>query len=846
MILLRSCAAMVLGLALLVHTVGGFSLLGPQRIPEPIPVKLQLGDANGLFDGSHDWNDCAQKSLASWNTALASTHLGFRGLVDTPTPPVTFDTLNSIAFADNVFGLPLDPSLLSLTQSFASTLDGHDTLVEADIFLNLNQPFNCYRGSQLSELPVHDLQRTVTHALGHMLGLNHPDAVGQSVLALMNASSLDLDTLQHNDIQRALTLAGGTPIGFTFPPRDEALTFYKGLEDEYRDALQRTRTHEGHADAEGTAVWFPEWLRYVLNGCTASDATTRVLMQIRGEGIQPVCHEFVSDIIDFPSRNVSLDFLTELDAFYRDELQRQVELSYVDLEGKAVWLQEYLRYRLTGLTDDDARNQVFNQILDAAETESGGNAGTWNQRVTVEGIDIPLTWGTVQSSSRLQVSWSRDLTAAAWLIRAAHAEHVVRTTVDGAQDDVILAGLRSDSDYLVTVTRCEDTACLNGDSSAAVDSATARMIFQIASDEATYASAQPVVENGDTKGFGLYMGPESPEDVRDTVQLYYDANTPSQKGINVAISTTIPDSVTDVITFSQLDNVGLRRENSGDGQAVGPQTHQLVPLSNGSIRMYFEGVLWGEDGDRQGRLFSLDSVDGYKGQDFHPGTSDECTYEEISTGGTCEPTLVLGGESNGWSGIKEVRQSKLLYPIFNDWRWDESIGSIMLATIHLTPTAQSCSETFFNMGLASFNGNSWDLLYDESSGCPKILSGIQAPMPIHMGEGRYMIVFSDNREATMDMSTDKVLKVLYVDASASGDANLVEWEDFEDPLNARDVTVVWPDGTELTADEERVFDDYGIFSPTNSPESLVMYSNMSCGEGGECMPFIGQAGWVNP
>ena len=81
----------------------------------------------------------------------------------------------------------------------------------------------------------------------------------------MNAGLGNVDTLQLNDLQGALTLAGAAVAGISFPPRNEALTFYESLEFKYRDTLQRSQTNEGYVDAEGSAVWFPEWLRYVLN-----------------------------------------------------------------------------------------------------------------------------------------------------------------------------------------------------------------------------------------------------------------------------------------------------------------------------------------------------------------------------------------------------------------------------------------------------------------------------------------------------------------------------------------------------------------------------------------------------
>ena len=96
--------------------------------------------------------------------------------------------------------------------------------------------------------------------------------------------------------------------------------------------------------------------------CSATEAAERVLLQIGGQGIQPVCGVVASGVINFPPRNESLDFLVVLDTYYADELNRSVELSYIDLEGKAVWLQEHLRYRVNGCNDQEATDRVFQQI----------------------------------------------------------------------------------------------------------------------------------------------------------------------------------------------------------------------------------------------------------------------------------------------------------------------------------------------------------------------------------------------------------------------------------------------------------------------------------------------------
>ena len=82
----------------------------------------------------------------------------------------------------------------------------------------------------------------------------------------------------------ALTPAGAIP----FPPRNEGLNFMNALQVKYRDDLRRG-PGSTYVNSEGAVVWVLEYLRYRLNSCSHGDATTKVFMQIRGQGIQPVC-----------------------------------------------------------------------------------------------------------------------------------------------------------------------------------------------------------------------------------------------------------------------------------------------------------------------------------------------------------------------------------------------------------------------------------------------------------------------------------------------------------------------------------------------------------------------------
>ena len=80
-----------------------------------------------------------------------------------------------------------------------------------------------------------------------------------------------------------------TPLGpIPFPPRNEGLLFMNQLDATYHDSLRRS-LGSSVVNNEGAVVWVLEYLRYRLNSCNLGDATTNVLQQIRGQGIQPTC-----------------------------------------------------------------------------------------------------------------------------------------------------------------------------------------------------------------------------------------------------------------------------------------------------------------------------------------------------------------------------------------------------------------------------------------------------------------------------------------------------------------------------------------------------------------------------
>ncbi|MGE5198493.1 MAG: hypothetical protein ACM3H9_02550 [Rhodospirillaceae bacterium] len=147
-----------------------------------------------------------------------------------------------------------------------------------------------------------------------------------------------------------------------FPPRNEPYAFRQELEAKYRDGLRRSPSST-YVDLEGDIVWTQEYLRYRVNQCDHATAVQKVLDQIDGRGIAPVCgNPPAGGQVAFPPRNEPYAFRQELEAKYRDGLGRGATSSFVDIEGAIVWTQEYLRYRVNRCGHEAATSKVLAQI----------------------------------------------------------------------------------------------------------------------------------------------------------------------------------------------------------------------------------------------------------------------------------------------------------------------------------------------------------------------------------------------------------------------------------------------------------------------------------------------------
>jgi hypothetical protein len=338
------------------QTTTGFSTLGSTWTSGSIPMHLQLTGGSGLSDGSANFNASFTSAMATWNQSLSRVQLA--AVNPSSVPRGDGDLVNQVFFDSTYYGTSFGSDTLAITTRW--TLNGTQR-VEADIVFNSAFTFDSYRGNIRSS-GVWDLRRVALHELGHAIGLDHPDAHGQNVTALMNSILGNLDSLTADDIAGAQSMYGAGVTGnISFPPRNEPNAFFTSLIAVYRDEL-RAGQSPTYVDSEGAVIWLTEYARQRVGQCSHGTATTNTLNQITSNGGTLVCAATPAGAIPFPPRNEGLLFMNELDNTYRDALRRSLGSSFVDNEGAVVWVLEYLRYRLNGCNHGDATTKVLQQI----------------------------------------------------------------------------------------------------------------------------------------------------------------------------------------------------------------------------------------------------------------------------------------------------------------------------------------------------------------------------------------------------------------------------------------------------------------------------------------------------
>ncbi len=170
-----------------------------------ITEQLSLGPllkGTTLQDGFASWDASAADALSLWNQQVQLVN--FAWVANSTIPPQQHDGQNSAFFSSTIYGQAFGPNVLAVTTHF-NDINNH--FIETDTLFNNAVLWNSYRGplqyNSKKKKYTFDFHRVALHEFGHTLGLGHPDEAGQSVVAIMNSITSNLDHLADDDIQGA-------------------------------------------------------------------------------------------------------------------------------------------------------------------------------------------------------------------------------------------------------------------------------------------------------------------------------------------------------------------------------------------------------------------------------------------------------------------------------------------------------------------------------------------------------------------------------------------------------------------------------------------------------------------
>lgn len=148
--------------------------------------------------------------------------------------------------------------------------------------------------------------------------------------------------------------------------------FRSTLETIYRDELGRAAVIPT-VDPDSAVKWLRRYLRYRVHECGHDDAVAKVFAQLDGAAAPPLCGR--PGALVMPSRSETLAFRRQLDDRLRGAPSVKSVPTFVDLEGEAVWLQEYLHHRMENCSHEEAAMTVLRQIRGDADARCPRRTG---------------------------------------------------------------------------------------------------------------------------------------------------------------------------------------------------------------------------------------------------------------------------------------------------------------------------------------------------------------------------------------------------------------------------------------------------------------------------------------
>lgn len=487
---------------------------------------------------------------------------------------------------------------------------------------------------------------------------------------------------------------------------------------------------------------------------------------------------------------------------------------------------------------DESADEAGSEVAETGEDPNTESDATDDWTANVSASAVPVDGESLTSSTRLSVSFGAfEGTVDHYEVSARELStgtgYTLSETWSSSETTISIDGLRSDTDYEITVVACAESECADGSPRAVGSGQTAAEVWRIVGSGADRAGVSELVADSNVQAHAFRFGSWAGEDYEGRVQLYFLPNRGvDDYGIRVAMTPAVVTDLASATTFEIITGAGLLETNEEPSVYRFGGTPQAVPLTVGGdvrVRLFME-ISEPEIFVRLGYLDSQSPL----GRDFHPGESTLCEPDDYEDGGDCEFNFL------GLSG----RQFKIAYPTEDGSVWDGAEGTPMIITVH-GPDVEGCSDVLFNAGYAVWDGETWELDTDDG-GCLKLFPEVQAPSPLHLGGPHYKLYFTRNDLEGMGGTEGiKPFTVIYGDSRRTGDPDVLEFEDWESSrADAREIEVQWPDGSEYSAEHETQLDDYAHIMPTGDPSLQVMYSNIS--QPDNPVPFIGALRLVNP
>jgi hypothetical protein len=188
-------------------TAHGFACIssnGP--VPCPGPRWASHGATLQVALGTSSFNQAALNAANDWSAAGASFQYAVQFVAPPASPCNTCgpQNYNPVFFDASVCGMGFGDIVAQANICW----DQSNNIVNGPVFVNSTVSWSVYGGPFTP--PINDLHRVLLHEFGHVLGLDHPDGLGQTVAAIMNSGESDIDSLQADDRAGILSLYPNT------------------------------------------------------------------------------------------------------------------------------------------------------------------------------------------------------------------------------------------------------------------------------------------------------------------------------------------------------------------------------------------------------------------------------------------------------------------------------------------------------------------------------------------------------------------------------------------------------------------------------------------------------------